>query len=208
MIFPADVVPEPKYRHDENVLASNIEPSLCPVRLPPAWEKEGTKRFLCPDGVVLSACPLPLRRAIFSTAEAMHLSWGLVAELYGRTVAELVLEQVGGRTRLRPGNEHQLPHVVVLVGPHLQGSLGVALARHLRARRCRVSLVAPKMTIGEMESPPELEAQLALFKNLTGEPVLTSFESACPPHLPLRTFTAQLTLSHLQTSPLRPWTSS
>lgn len=131
---------------------------------------------MAPDNVLLPACPAGLRRAVFTTASSLGLTWSLVTELFGRSVAELVLEQVGGRTRLRPGNEHQLPHVLVLAGPHLQGALGVALARHLWSRRCRVTLVAPQLTIGEMEPPEEMEQQLELFRMLTGETVHSDFD--------------------------------
>lgn len=61
--------------------------------------------------------------------------------------------------RLNPKNGHQLPTVVVLCGPHMQGAQGVSCARQLSNHNVKVHLFVPN-TVQIIRA---MEDELSLF---------------------------------------------
>lgn len=66
---------------------------------------------------------------------------------------------------LNPQNGHQLPSVMVLCGPHLQGAYGVNCARQLSNHNVKVQVFMP----GHAKIPAFMEDELALFDSSDGK---------------------------------------
>lgn len=66
---------------------------------------------------------------------------------------------------LNPQNGHQLPSVMVLCGPHLQGAYGVNCARQLSNHNVKVQVFMP----GHAQIPAFMEDELKLFDSSDGK---------------------------------------
>lgn len=67
--------------------------------------------------------------------------------------------------RLNPQNGHQLPSVMVLCGPHLQGAYGVNCGRQLSNHNVKVQVFMP----GHAQIPAFMEDELKLFDSSDGK---------------------------------------
>lgn len=144
-----------KYRHDENVLPSQPT-DLRQIRVPCSSNAE----FRTDTGLVVPGVTQELRCRLLETAEQIGFNTDRLVEMFGRSAAEMVMQLLGGSHRLDPKNEHQLPTVVFLCGPHLQGALGVNCARQLANHGAKVTVFAPSF----MRMNPSLEAELKLLE--------------------------------------------
>lgn len=66
---------------------------------------------------------------------------------------------------LNPQNGHQLPSVMVLCGPHLQGAYGVNCGRQLSNHNVKVQVFMP----GHAQIPAFMEDELKLFDSSDGK---------------------------------------
>ena len=88
--------------------------------------------------------------------------WPILIMFYtrvGRSASEMVLQLLGGSHRLNPSNGHQLPTVVLLCGPHIQGTQAINCARHLSNHNVTVYLVLPNF----IKMNKYMEEELKLF---------------------------------------------
>lgn len=115
-----------KYRCDENVLQSKPA-KFQQIKVP----KDCGKSYFTDTGLVVPCIDYDMRNKIFDLAEAYGFSVERRQEMIGRSASEMVLQLLGGSSRLNPTNGHQLPTVLVLCGPHMQGAQGLSCARHL-----------------------------------------------------------------------------
>ncbi|XP_033751004.1 enhancer of mRNA-decapping protein 3-like [Pecten maximus] len=145
-----------KYRCDENVLAS--EPVvLQQIKVPTGHSN--AKQFVTDEGLVVPSISYELRSRLFATAEKYGFKTDRQVEMVGRSASEMVLQLLGGSTRLNPKNGHQLPTVVVLCGPHIQGAQGVSCARQLSNHNVKVHLFVPSC----VQMIRAMEDELSLF---------------------------------------------
>lgn len=115
-----------KYRCDENVLQSKPV-TFQQIKVP----KDYGVSYATDTGLVVPSIDYDLRNKLFDIGEACGFSAERRLEMIGRSAAEMVLQLLGGGSRLNPQNGHQLPTVLVLCGPHIQGAQGMNCARHL-----------------------------------------------------------------------------
>lgn len=160
-----------KYRHDENIIATN--PTAFRQIIVPAPDD---KEYVTDDGLVIPSITQELRRQLFATAEKRGLSLEKQTELMGRAATEMALQLLGGGHRLNPYNTHQWPTVAVLCGPHKQGATGVNCARQLASHG--VNTIVYLDPPPGPEEPPSLKSELQLYK-LTKNKLTTSTD-----HLP------------------------
>ncbi|KAL4227472.1 enhancer of mRNA decapping [Mactra antiquata] len=115
-----------KYRCDENVLQS--KPAMYQqIQLP----KEYGPSYVTDSGLVVPSIDYTLRDKLFDMSELCGFSAERKIEMIGRSSSEMILQLLGGSSRLNPQNGHQLPRVLILCGPHRQGAQGINCARHL-----------------------------------------------------------------------------
>ena len=115
-----------------------------------------------------------LRTQLFTTAQKLGFREDRQIEMVGRSASEMVLQLLGGSTRLNPTNGHQLPTVVVLCGPHTQGAQGVNCARQLANHNVKVQVFIPSY----VKLPPQMEEELQLFRYCEGS-VTSSLQGMC-----------------------------
>ncbi|XP_053405108.1 enhancer of mRNA-decapping protein 3-like [Mercenaria mercenaria] len=127
-----------KYRHDENVLQSKPV-TFQQIRVP----KDYGNSYVTDSGLVVPSIDYDLRNKLFDIAEACGFSMERRLEMIGRSSSEMVLQLLGGSSRLNPQNGHQLPTVLVLCGPHIQGAQGLNCARHLVNHGVRTVVFLP-----------------------------------------------------------------
>ncbi|KAL1513148.1 hypothetical protein ABEB36_002602 [Hypothenemus hampei] len=121
-----------KYRHDENVIAT--QPTSTRQIIVP---KQDFGEYVTDDGLVIPCISKNLRKKLFDTADKAGLTFERRIELFGTAAAEIAIQLLGGGHRLNPNNLHQLPTVVVLCGPHKQGAVGINAARQLASHGVR-----------------------------------------------------------------------
>ncbi|KAK3097432.1 hypothetical protein FSP39_009602 [Pinctada imbricata] len=150
-----------KYRCDENVLQSGPV-VLQQIKVPN--NVESVQQFVTDAGLIVPTISYELRTRLFSAATKFGFREDRQIEMVGRSVSEMVLQLLGGSTRLNPTNGHQLPTVVVLCGPHRQGAQGVNCARHLSNHNVKVKVFVPSYA----QLPAALQEELNLFKFCDG----------------------------------------
>ncbi|WAR00959.1 EDC3-like protein [Mya arenaria] len=154
-----DKKPE-KYRHDENVLQSKPV-QLQRIKVP----KEYGASFTTDSGLVVPSIDYELRNKLFDIADAYGFSVERRLEMIGRSSSEMVLQLLGGSNRLNPQNGHQLPTVLVLCGPHVQGAQGLNCARHLVNHGVRTIVFLPNF----LRMIQAVELELRLYETSNGK---------------------------------------
>lgn len=81
-----------KYRHDENIIATN--PTALRQIIVPAPD---SKEYVTDDGLVIPSITHELKRQLFSAAEKRGLSCERQIELMGRAATEIALQLLGKR---------------------------------------------------------------------------------------------------------------
>ncbi|XP_061173200.1 enhancer of mRNA-decapping protein 3-like [Saccostrea echinata] len=151
-----------KYRCDENVLQS-APVVYQQIKVPKAIPSNNS--FVTDSGLVVPSISYEWRKKLFETAEKLGFKRERQIEMVGRSACEMVLQLLGGSTRLNPQNGHQLPTVMVLCGPHLQGAYGVNCARQLSNHNVKVQVFMP----GHVKVPAYMEDELTLFDSSEGK---------------------------------------
>lgn len=108
-----------KYRHDENVLASEpiqyrqIELETLVVTTSSA--NGGTcQEYVTDEGLVIPSIPRSTRNLIQQLAENHGLVMERQNDLLARGATEIALQLLGGSRRLTPNNQHQWPKIVIV----------------------------------------------------------------------------------------------
>lgn len=145
-----------KYRCDENVLETK-QTVLQQIKIP---NGHGMSHVYVTDtGLVVPSISTDLRSKLFTAAEKFGFTQERQIEMVGRSASEMVLQLLGGSHRLNPTNGHQVPTVVLLCGPHLQGTQAINCARHLSNHNVTVYLVLPNF----IKMNKYMEEELKLF---------------------------------------------
>ncbi|XP_046543062.1 enhancer of mRNA-decapping protein 3-like [Haliotis rubra] len=163
-----------KYRCDENVLQSGPV-QLSQIHVPAS----GGGDFVTDAGLVVPSITYQLRNKILSTAEQCGLSVDRQIEMVGRSASEMVLQLLGGSHRLNPQNDHQLPTVIVLCGPHTQGAQGISCARHLANHNVKTIVFVPNF----VRMNQILEKELQLFEFCDGKKTSSTKELPTMPDM-------------------------
>ncbi|XP_030748209.1 enhancer of mRNA-decapping protein 3 [Sitophilus oryzae] len=135
VIRQADSKKVAKYRHDENIIASQPT-SFRQIVVP----KQDFCEYVTDDGLIIPCISRSLKKKLFEAAGKAGLTFERQIELFGSAAAEISIHLIGGSHRLNPSNSHQLPTVVVLCGPHQQGAAGANAARQLTSHGVRTVL--------------------------------------------------------------------
>jgi len=120
---------EAKYRHDENVISNQA--TVYRQILTTENIDSDIKEFYTDSGLVIPCISSKKHKEISNYAADMGISISRQLETFGLGASQMALSLLGGNNRLHPRNSHQLPHVVVVVCPHMVGSKGLATARCL-----------------------------------------------------------------------------
>ncbi|XP_055606226.1 enhancer of mRNA-decapping protein 3 [Uranotaenia lowii] len=133
-----------KYRHDENVLASE-PPQYRQIELESsvqlAANGQSSQEFLTDDGLVIPSIPRATRNLIQQQAENHGLAMERQNDLLARGASEIALQLLGGSRRLNPANQHQWPKIVVVCDEPYNARLsevGIATARLLACHGLKV----------------------------------------------------------------------
>ncbi|XP_005093985.1 enhancer of mRNA-decapping protein 3 [Aplysia californica] len=152
---------EQKYRHDENILqpgeSTNAGPATIQQIQVPGAESQ---LYYTDNGLVVPSISFELREQVCDTAAHHGLTRSRQIEAFGRAATEMVIHLIGGSHRIHPKNDHQMPVVVVLCGPHDQGTLGVCCARILASHGVQVTVMLPSSS----HVPQSLTDELNLYK--------------------------------------------
>lgn len=149
-----------KYRHDENILESGPV-VLCKIKVPCFSDKE----YVTDSGLIVPCISYDLRSRLFSTAEEFGFSKSRRLETVGRSTTEMILQLVGGSHRLNPKNDHQLPTIVALCGPHIQGAQGITCARLLANHNVKTFVYVPNF----VKMDHYVEEELLLYDLTDGQ---------------------------------------
>jgi len=150
---------EPKYRNDQNVLAT-IPAQYRQISLDKTLAPSLRGEYSTDNGLVVPSIALGLRERLMLAAEARGISRERMAELMARSVADMTIQMLGGARRLNPDNAHQVPRVVALCGPGRSGSYGLASLRHLASQGVHTTAYLPSFPM----YPPHVDAELLLYK--------------------------------------------
>ncbi|XP_038119942.1 enhancer of mRNA-decapping protein 3 [Culex quinquefasciatus] len=130
-----------KYRHDENVLAS--EPTQYRQ-----IELEGgggvgslNQEYLTDEGLVIPSIPRSTRNLVQQLAENHGLGADRQNDLLARGAAEIALQLLGGSRRLTPNNQHQWPKIAVVCDEPYNArisEIGIATGRMLACHGLKV----------------------------------------------------------------------
>ena len=146
---------EPKYRHDQNVLASDpVQYHLITLEEPPLGE------YKTESGIIVPAISYKLRERFMAAAEAKGITRERLVELVARSGTELAVQLLGGSRRLNPQNSHQVPFCVILCGPGKTGEYGLAISRHLSTQGVKTVAFFPQLELYQRN----LANELALYK--------------------------------------------
>ncbi|XP_055546469.1 enhancer of mRNA-decapping protein 3 [Wyeomyia smithii] len=131
-----------KYRHDENVLAS--EPTQyrqIELIYTAASAAEQTDEYVTDEGLVIPSIPRNARILVQQLAENHGLTMERQNDLLARGATELALQLLGGSRRLTPNNQHQWPKIVVVCDEPYNTNLseiGIATGRMLACHGLKV----------------------------------------------------------------------
>ena len=142
---------EPKYRNDQNVLAS--EPTQ--YRLI-ATDEAAVGEYTTDAGLVVPALSYQLRERCMAAAEAKGISRDRLIEIVARSGTEVAIQLLGGSRRLNPQNSHQVPLCVVLCGPGKSGEYGMAIGRHLASQGVKTITFFPQLDLYQRQLANEL----------------------------------------------------
>jgi len=153
--------PEPKYRNDQNVLAT-IPAQYRQISLNKSSTSGGSLEgeYSTDAGLVVPGISSGLRDRLMLAAEARGISRERMTELVARSVSDLTIQMLGGERRLNPDNSHQVPKVVALCGPGKTGTYGLASLRHLASQGVRTVAYLPPFPM----YPAGVDAELNLYK--------------------------------------------
>ncbi|KAK3609112.1 hypothetical protein CHS0354_007790 [Potamilus streckersoni] len=157
-----------QYRHDENILNSGPV-TFQQIKLPSPAEQ----KYVTDSGLVIPCITYDMRCRLFAASEKYGFSVERRIEMVGRSASEMVLQLLGGSHRLNPQNGHQLPTVVILCCPHIQGAQGLNCARQIANHNVKTVVVIPHL--GHMEKI--VEDELNLYK-LCNRKTFTSAKDA------------------------------
>ncbi|XP_050400286.1 enhancer of mRNA-decapping protein 3 [Patella vulgata] len=149
-----------KYRCDENVLTSGPV-VLQQIKTP----STSGKSYVTDSGLVVPSISADLRARLLNSAVSYGITLDRQVEMVGRSASEMVLQLLGGYHRLSPQNGHQLPIVVILCGPHIQGAEGINCARQLANHNVKTILYVPN----NVKLPAEVERELILYDLCNGK---------------------------------------
>jgi enhancer of mRNA-decapping protein 3 len=155
--------PEPKYKHDENILG-NFVTEYRQIDTGEVMETE----YVTDSGLVVPAISFQLRAKLQERLEEHGFGLSKQTELMGRAATELCLQLLGGQHRLAVNNTHQLPLAVFLCGTSRSAVFGLTAARHLAGHGVRTQVYLPET--GTQSGI--LEQELRLYR-LTGGKVVT-----------------------------------
>ncbi|XP_053695022.1 enhancer of mRNA-decapping protein 3 [Sabethes cyaneus] len=131
-----------KYRHDENVLAS--EPTQyrqIELTHTAASVSERTDEYVTDEGLVIPSIPRNARNLVQQLAENHGLTMERQNDLLARGATELALQLLGGSRRLTPNNQHQWPKIVVVCDEPYNTNLseiGIATGRMLACHGLKI----------------------------------------------------------------------
>lgn len=128
-----------KYRHDENVLAS--EPTQYRQIELESAVTGGSQEYLTDEGLVIPSIPRSTRNLVQQLAENHGLGADRQNDLLARGAAEIALQLLGGSRRLTPNNQHQWPKIVVVCDEPYNArisEIGIATGRMLACHGLKV----------------------------------------------------------------------
>ncbi|XP_058824790.1 enhancer of mRNA-decapping protein 3 [Topomyia yanbarensis] len=130
-----------KYRHDENVLASEpIQYRQIEVENSGATGSDSDE-YVTDEGLVIPSIPRNTRNLVQQLAENHGLTTERQNDLLARGATELALQLLGGSRRLTPNNQHQWPKIVVVCDEPYNARLseiGIATGRMLACHGLKV----------------------------------------------------------------------
>lgn len=136
-----------KYRHDENVLASEptqyrqIELETLVVETAVANGGGTTQEYVTDEGLVIPSIPRTTRNLIQQLSENHGLAMERQNDLLARGATEIALQLLGGSRRLTPNNQHQWPKIVIVCDEPYNARLseiGIATGRLLACHGLKV----------------------------------------------------------------------
>lgn len=145
-----------KYRHDENVLASEpaqyrqIELVSRVVEMAAAIGEGNSQEYVTDEGLVIPSIPRSTRDLIQQLAESRGLSIERQNDLLARGATEIALQLLGGSRRLTPNNQHQWPRIVIICDEPYNtrlSEIGITTGRLLACHGLKVVIyvtLAPK----------------------------------------------------------------
>ncbi|KAK3917445.1 Enhancer of mRNA-decapping protein 3 [Frankliniella fusca] len=151
------------YRHDQNILVNNRRIPTIIVPNP------GSAEYVTDDGLIIPTMRPELLRQLHQKAHDVGFTYDRQSELFARCATEMSLQLLGGAHRLTPHNAHQWPTVIVMVGPHSQGAVGVMCARQLECQGVSTVVLA----VNEAAAPPFMKRELNFYK-CSGGPIVSS----------------------------------
>lgn len=154
-----------KYRHDENVIASE------PMQPRQIESGQSSHDFVTDEGLIIPTIPSLVRTKIQQLAETNGLTWERQCDILARGTTDLAILLLGGARRLTPNNRHQWPTIVIICDkpPNSRVSeVGAATGRHLASHGLKVMLLTQEVEKCERESQ-----EFVLFK-ATGSEVTYS----------------------------------
>ncbi|XP_021705253.1 enhancer of mRNA-decapping protein 3 [Aedes aegypti] len=193
-----------KYRHDENVLASEptqyrqIELETLVVETAVAGGGS-TQEYVTDEGLVIPSIPRTTRNLIQQLAENHGLAMERQNDLLARGATEIALQLLGGSRRLTPNNQHQWPKIVIVCDEPFNARLseiGIATGRLLACHGLKV-VVYVSCATNSTRTSHELELYAA-----TGN--LFTFNVN---KLPSSDLVIAAIKSHRPAEPLRKWLS-
>ncbi|XP_062565218.1 enhancer of mRNA-decapping protein 3 [Armigeres subalbatus] len=194
-----------KYRHDENVLASEptqyrqIELENLVVQRSVASGGGPSQEYVTDEGLVIPSIPRSTRNLIQQLAENHGLALERQNDLLARGATEIALQLLGGSRRLTPNNQHQWPKIVIVCDEPYNARLseiGIATGRLLACHGLKV-VVYVSCATNTTRTSHELELYAA-----TGN--LFTFNVNT---LPSSDLVIAAIKSHSPAEPLRKWLS-
>lgn len=192
-----------KYRHDENVLASEptqyrqIELENLVVERAVAAGVGLSQEYVTDEGLVIPSIPRSTRNLIQQLAENHGLAMERQHDLLARGATEMALQLLGGSRRLTPNNQHQWPKIVIVCDEPYNARLseiGIATGRLLACHGLKV-VVYVSCATNTTRTSHELELYAA-----TGN--LFTFNVNA---LPSSDLVIAAIKSHSPAEPLRKW---
>nr|XP_055030755.1 enhancer of mRNA-decapping protein 3-like isoform X2 [Misgurnus anguillicaudatus] len=111
--------------------------------IPVTVTQHEVRKYCTDSGLIITSVSYDVYKRLLAEAERHGLSVERRLETTGVCSSQMALMLLGGPNRLTPKNVHQRPQVVLLCGPHVQGSQGVSCARHLANHDVEVILFLP-----------------------------------------------------------------
>lgn len=148
---------EVKYRHDENVISNQA--TVYRQIITNEIINSEIKEFYTDSGLVIPCISSKKLEEISDYAIHMGITLSRQLETFGLGASQMSLNVLGGNNRLHPRNSHQLPHVVVIVCPHMVGAKGLATARCLANQNVQVHV----FVASGLKAPDFFEEELKLL---------------------------------------------